>query len=219
MQIHARVDIRSCSGRRKFRDSAAHRAEPGRRCAAMRLAKYLGQNTPKLKRAVDIARSGILMVEFLGKAGLIPATVLVREIDPSGGRRRRPRLAGTPSSHLDLAGDVCPSAGEDPMARGQEHARLQLARSGRDCVTLSRPAFSLRARSCAPLYAVPCPVGWGDPSTSCQCARPERSRRSRGRDDNGESQSDRWCGSDGLWRNRGCLGEQPRPRPVSKVSI
>jgi hypothetical protein len=87
-------------------------------------------------------------------------------------------------------------------------------------VTMSRPVFSLRARSHGPLrYAVPRPVGWGDPSRSFQCARPERPRHSRRRGENCESQSDRWCGSDGLWRNRGCLGEQSRPRLVSKVSI
>jgi hypothetical protein len=127
MQIHARVDIRSCSGGRKVRDSAGHRAEPGRRCAYVRLSKYLGQNIPKLERAVDIARSGVL-----SKAGLIPATVLVREIDPSGGRRRR---ASSAWNFVATLWRPLASAGEDPMAEEvrDTRARLQLTRSGRDC--------------------------------------------------------------------------------------
>jgi hypothetical protein len=67
MQIDARVDFRSCSGGRKFWDSAGHRAEPGRRCASMRWSKYLGHNIPKLKWAVISPNLGFSWSSFRAK--------------------------------------------------------------------------------------------------------------------------------------------------------
>jgi hypothetical protein len=98
----------------------------------------------------------------------------VREIDPTGGRRRRPGWRELRRPAPTLLGRLA-SAVEDPMAEEvmDAHASLQLTRSRRDCghAEPSRP-FAWRPQ--LPPSRTRCHVRWGDPSTSCQFARHER---------------------------------------------